>query len=93
MRSCQLPVLTGAAALDRRPGHHRSQRPYFQTRFEIASTIVDRAIARGEIPDGALAIEMLIAPLHFRTLVSHQPLDEGLPARLADLVISGLGTR
>jgi AcrR family transcriptional regulator len=66
---------------------------YFQTRFEIASTIVDRAIARGEIPegaDGALAIEMLIAPLHFRTLVSHQPLDDGLPARLADLVITGL---
>jgi AcrR family transcriptional regulator len=69
---------------------------YFQTRFEIASTIVDRAIARGEIADGAdgaLAIEMLIAPLHFRTLVSHQPLDDGLPARLADLVISGLRAR
>jgi hypothetical protein len=26
---------------------------YFQTRFEIASTIVDRAIARDEIPEGA----------------------------------------
>ena len=66
---------------------------YFQTRFEIASAIVDRAIARGEIPegaDGALALEMLVAPLHFRTLVSHQPLDDGLPARLADLVITGL---
>jgi AcrR family transcriptional regulator len=59
----------------------------------LASTIVDRAIARGEIPDGAdgaLAIEMLIAPLHFRTLVSHQPLDDELPSRLADLVITGL---
>jgi hypothetical protein len=33
---------------------------------------------------------MLIAPLHFRTLVSHQRLDERLPARLADLVITGL---
>jgi AcrR family transcriptional regulator len=66
---------------------------YFQTRFEIASVIVDRAIARGEIPagaDAALALEMLIAPLHFRTLVSHQPLDDELPGRLADLVISGL---
>lgn len=66
---------------------------YFQTRFEIASVIVDRAIARGEIPagaDAALALEMLIAPLHFRTLVSHQPLDGELPGRLADLVISGL---
>jgi AcrR family transcriptional regulator len=66
---------------------------YFQTRFEIASVIVDRAIARGEIPagaDAALALEMQIAPLHFRTLVSHQPLDAGLPARLADLLITGL---
>ena len=53
---------------------------YFQTRFEMASAIVDRAIARGEIPegaDGALALEMLIAPLHFRTLVSHQPSTTG----------------
>jgi AcrR family transcriptional regulator len=69
---------------------------YFQTRFEIASVIVDRAIARGEIPagaDAALALEMLIAPLHFRTLVSHQPLDDDLPARLADLLITGLRAR
>ena len=66
---------------------------YFQARFEIASVIIDRAVARGEIPagaDSALALEMLIAPLHFRTLVSHQPLDDELPGRLADLVISGL---
>jgi AcrR family transcriptional regulator len=69
---------------------------YFQTRFEIASVIIDRAVARGEIPagaDAALALEMLIAPLHFRTLVSHQPLDDDLPARLADLLITGLRAR
>ena len=69
---------------------------YFQTRFELASVIIDRAVARGEIPagaDAALALEMLIAPLHFRTLVSHQPLDDDLPARLADLLITGLRAR
>jgi hypothetical protein len=33
---------------------------------------------------------MLIAALHFRTLMSHLPLDDRLPARLADLVIIGL---
>ena len=69
---------------------------YFQTRFELASVIIHRAVARGEIPagaDAALALEMLIAPLHFRTLVSHQPLDDDLPARLADLLITGLRAR
>ena len=69
---------------------------YFQTRFEIASVMVNRAVLRGELPDGAIndgatAIEMLVAPLHFRHLVSHQPINEELLNRLADLVIHALG--
>jgi AcrR family transcriptional regulator len=69
---------------------------YFQTRLEMASAIIERAIARGELPEGAdaaLALEALISPLHFRTLVSRQSLDDGLPGRLADLVIHGLAAQ
>jgi AcrR family transcriptional regulator len=69
---------------------------YFQARFQLASVIVNRAVLRGELPDGAMtdgamALEMLCAPLHFRYLVSHQPIDNELVHRLADLMIQALG--
>ncbi|NMO04495.1 TetR/AcrR family transcriptional regulator [Gordonia sp. TBRC 11910] len=66
---------------------------YFRTRFETASAIIDRAIARGDVPptaDGTLAIEMLTAPIHFRTLISHHPLDDTFPQRLTNMIIAGL---
>jgi len=33
---------------------------------------------------------MLIAPLHFRALVSHEPFDDHLAERLADFVLHGV---
>jgi AcrR family transcriptional regulator len=66
---------------------------YFRTRFEIASVIIKRASDRGEIPvcaDPSLALEMLIAPVHVRTLLTHQPIDNEFPGRLADMLIHGL---
>jgi AcrR family transcriptional regulator len=66
---------------------------YFRSRFESASTIIQRAIERGEIEactDPSLAIEMLVAPLHLRHLMSREPLGRKLPAQLADFVIHGL---
>lgn len=66
---------------------------YFRMRFEIASAIIKRASDRGEIPvcaDPSLALEMLIAPVHVRTLLTHQPIDDQFPSRLADMLIQGL---
>lgn len=70
-----------------------ARRRYFQARLELASAIIERAVARGELPaatDATLALEMLIGPLHFRTLMSREPLEDGLPSRLADQLINGL---
>jgi AcrR family transcriptional regulator len=69
---------------------------YFEARFQLASVIVSRAVLRGELPDsaisdGATAIELLVAPVHFRYLVSHQPITDELLHHLADLVIRALG--
>ena len=66
---------------------------YFRTRFEKAGAIIDRAVARNEIPaceNPSFALEMLVAPLHLRLLLTRQPLDDALPAQLADQLISGL---
>jgi hypothetical protein len=55
--------------------------------------MIERAVARGELPDGVdsqLVLEALIAPLHFRTLLTDEPLDAALPGDLADLLLDGI---
>jgi AcrR family transcriptional regulator len=66
---------------------------FWQARYELASAMIRRAVSRGELPatvDGRLALEALIAPLNFRTLVTDEPPDENLPHQLADLVLDGI---
>lgn len=69
------------------------RRDYWPERFERIGVIFERAIARGEIPpdaDTSLANELLIAPFHFRALVSHEPFDDNLVERLTAFVLRGL---
>lgn len=66
---------------------------FWESRMATASAMVTRAIARGEVAnttDARCLLELLIAPIHFRTLLSHEPLDEGLPTRLADAAIAAI---
>jgi AcrR family transcriptional regulator len=66
---------------------------FWQARYDLAATMIQRAIARGEIAattDPRLVLEALIAPLHFRTLVTSEPLEQGLSAQIADLLLDGL---
>jgi hypothetical protein len=58
--------------------------------------MIDRAASRGEVPadtDPRLILEALIGPLHFRTLLTDDPIDPGLPASLVDLVLDGVATQ
>jgi AcrR family transcriptional regulator len=69
---------------------------FWQTRYELAKVMIERAVARDEIPDPAdprLALEILIAPLHFRTLLTSEPVDDTLLRRLVDLLIDGMTAR
>jgi AcrR family transcriptional regulator len=66
---------------------------FWQFRLDQARAMIDRAITRGELradTDPALAIELLIAPLHFRLLLSRQPIDERISGQLIDLLLNGL---
>ena len=50
---------------------------FWQERYAISGKVLRRAIARGELPtetDGRLLMEMAVAPLFFRALVTGTPI-------------------
>jgi AcrR family transcriptional regulator len=70
-----------------------SREEFWQSRRELSRVMLDRAAARGEVPadiDVTLALELLIAPLHFRALLTRHPLDEHEVGRIVDLLLDGL---
>ena len=76
------------------PGLTRARAAFWDGRLDRAQVIVERAVARGELPETAgarLALEALLALLYARTLLVRAPLDVAdLPRRAADLVLDGL---
>jgi hypothetical protein len=57
--------------------------------------MIERAKERGEVPadlDAATALELVIAPLHFRALLTRQPIDEQATEQLVDALLTGLGS-
>jgi AcrR family transcriptional regulator len=75
------------------PAVAATQERYWATRFELGKAIVNRAIDRGELPPGTQprpALDMLAGALHMRALLTHEPIEDDLPERLADTVLFGL---
>ena len=68
------------ALIESRDDHGvKARRAYWQNRFERLRPMLARAVARGEFPNDAdpmVFIEMLIAPLYFRLLVSAEALED-----------------
>ena len=66
---------------------------FWKSRLDLASAMIARAKDRGEVPadlDPARALELVIAPLHFRALLTRQPIDEHDIAQLVDALLTGL---
>ena len=62
-------------------------------RREIADALLSRAVRRGELPadlDHGLALDLLVAPLGFRLLVSRAPVDDDYLRRLAHATVAAL---
>jgi AcrR family transcriptional regulator len=62
-------------------------------RREIADALLSRAIRRGELPadlDHELALDLLVAPLGFRLLISRAPVDDDYLRRLAHATVAAL---
>ena len=66
---------------------------YWQARLARVDEIYRRAIKRGELREDVdtwFITQVLIAPFFFRLLITGEALDERLPERVVDLVLSGL---
>jgi AcrR family transcriptional regulator len=67
---------------------------FWRSRLDLASAMIERAKERGEVHadlDAATSLELVIAPLHFRALLTRQPIDDQAIARLVDALLTGLG--
>lgn len=83
-RAVQTAMYSDAGRL---PEIAEARRRIFADRFRRAEPVVARAIERGELPadtDPVELIKTLVAPIHFRLLVSPDPVEEGT----ADLAVS-----
>jgi AcrR family transcriptional regulator len=68
---------------------------YWQRRSKLLRPLFERAIGRGELSaqtDVPLLFEMLIGVLYVRLFLLGESLDETLPERIVDLLLSGGGT-
>ncbi|MCC6935650.1 MAG: TetR/AcrR family transcriptional regulator C-terminal ligand-binding domain-containing protein [Thermomicrobiales bacterium] len=63
---------------------------YWPERVGRIAVVLERAIERGEIAgdiDIEVAVELLLAPLYFRLLITRQPLDDSFAERLCDVIL------
>jgi AcrR family transcriptional regulator len=66
---------------------------YWRARLDQCSAIVERAAARGELPAGTdhrLVFELLIGPIHARTLLSPDTLEDVETTTIVDAVLNGV---
>jgi hypothetical protein len=71
-------LATLPAALDQELAATRHQ--FWQSRFDAAAAIINRAVTRAEVPAGTdphELLEFLVAPAYFRVLLTGEPLDAG----------------
>jgi|GEM_PF-3159431 len=62
-------------------------------RWASVGRIIDRAVARGELPDDCdveLVLDVVASPLYWRLLVRRQALDASGVERLADGVLAAI---
>lgn len=84
-------VETVVGTATKNPGAAEALHDFFAVRNERAAAIVDRAIARGELPpdtDGVELISTLAAPIYYRMLVSRRPIDIPLADRAARATVA-----
>ncbi|MDT7746070.1 MAG: hypothetical protein QOE59_5148 [Actinomycetota bacterium] len=75
------------------PDTRRARDHYWASRYALSKQMITRAVDRGELPDTVdprLAIEMLVSPVHFRIVLTREPIDARMPALLVDALLGGL---
>jgi AcrR family transcriptional regulator len=83
LRAATLPVDEAYAA---------ARQNFWAQRMDALSPVVARAVERGDLradTDARLLLEMLVAPIHGRLLVTGEPVDDDLAERLVELALNG----
>ncbi|MFI9553345.1 TetR/AcrR family transcriptional regulator [Nonomuraea endophytica] len=65
---------------------------FYLRRIRAWAPVVDRAVARGELPEGTDAMEVIravSAPLYYRLLVTREPVDEKIAEQAAARALAG----
>jgi AcrR family transcriptional regulator len=65
---------------------------FWAERLQLTRVIIERAIARGELPraiDANLVVETLVAPLFLRLLLTGEPLSKTVADQIARIVAAG----
>jgi AcrR family transcriptional regulator len=65
---------------------------FWARRLDALSPMVARGVERGELragTDGRLLLEMLIAPIHGRLLLTGEPVDDDLAVQLVEVALNG----
>ena len=68
---------------------------FWRARFALAGEIVQRGIERGELRadvDPDLVVELLVAPLYLRLLVTREPVTRRYADRVVDLALAGMAS-
>jgi AcrR family transcriptional regulator len=82
-------ALVSAAVHD--PATARALHGFLAGRHRQAAPIVERAVARGELPAGTDAAEVVraaVAPLYYRLFITGEPVDGRVAARAADAALA-----
>lgn len=67
------------------------QASFWPSRFEVAQIVIDRAIARGELPagtEGWSVVERINAPIWMRKLITGLPVDDAMLDKVVDDAIT-----
>jgi AcrR family transcriptional regulator len=72
-----------------------ARKAFWAHRLDALAPVVARGIERGDLradTDPRLLLEMLIAPIHGRLLLTGQPVNDDLAERLVNLALNGAAT-
>ncbi|MFZ0714102.1 TetR/AcrR family transcriptional regulator [Mycobacterium sp.] len=93
------PAGTGilrAAMLPVDDAYTEARKGFWAHRIDALTPVVARGVERGELragTDGRLLLEMLVAPIHGRLLLTGEPVGGELAERLVDLALNGAAPR
>ena len=67
---------------------------FWSSRFDRTAPVVERAVRRGELAEGTdprLVVELVVAPVWFRSIVVREPVDDDHLEVVVDVALAGLG--